>query len=127
MYTQPELIDKVLELAADANASQRVILNIAAALLKQLDVESYRVEDKQGARLRMTGEGVNWVPYRLELPYGIPRPKEWYIPEWVESARREDLKLTALIEQFKGDRRAALDEYLRQRRRRGGGRNEVFE
>jgi hypothetical protein len=84
-----QLVDQVLNLAANAAPTERVVLKLAAALIKQIDPE-YSVFDDTDERIKLPAEEWDWLPGTLEILNGIPSPKDWEIPEWSEAADPEE-------------------------------------
>lgn len=81
------LVDYVLSPAANCMPSERLVLKLAAALIKQLDPEfDFGKDDK---RKKMTFEEYRCVPDRFELIHGVVRPKDWEIPERLEAVKRK--------------------------------------
>ena len=107
------LVDRVLALAADATASERLVLKLAAALIKQLDAENYDIRTDTDPRIRLSREEMDWLPDRFEVWNSIPMPKHWAPPEHMAALERENLEIAKLEEQFNADRQAAINEYLR--------------
>jgi hypothetical protein len=84
------LVDRVLALQIGATASERLVLKIAASLIKQLDAENYSVFEDDDPRIKLTREEWDWVPGRFEIFNGIVSPKDWETPERLAAAARED-------------------------------------
>src|SRR4051794_9700624 len=117
------LIDRLFALGADATVSERLILKFAAALLKQLDARSYVVSEDDDSRIQFTREEFHSLPDRIELIHGIPRPKDWEIPEHMAALKRENREMDELTKQFNGDHTAAWKEYVRRMKERRGRRS----
>ena len=108
------LINHVLSAAASATPSERLVLKIAASLLKQID-QDYEINQDADERIKLSPEEWEWVPDAFEGWNGIVRPKRWGIPERLEAVRREKAEVEEIMNQTGLDNRAALNEYLRRR------------
>ncbi|MFL6449880.1 MAG: hypothetical protein ACJ746_19680 [Bryobacteraceae bacterium] len=107
------LVDRILDLGTDATASERLILKLAAALVKQLDRENYDLREDDDPRIKLVGEEFEWIPDGFEVVNGIPRPKYWAIPERMALVEPKNREIDELTKQFNGDRTAAWNEYCR--------------
>src|SRR5438309_4794962 len=94
------LVDCLLALGIDATASERLILKLAAALIKQLDTENYDIREDDDFRIKLSKEEREWLPDRFEVWNGIPRPKHWATPEHMASVERERHEIEELAKQF---------------------------
>lgn len=84
--TNTALIEHILAFAPDATPSERLVLKIAASLLKQIDPD-YDIQLDTDQRIKLTIEEYECVPDRFELWNGVVRPKHWPIPEHLEASR----------------------------------------
>ena len=100
------LIENVLSLAAQATPSERLILKIAASLLKQLD-QDYEINEDADQRIKLTPEEMHWLPGALEVWNSIVRPKDWEIPERMEAVRREAEEIQKIMDE------SGLDHWAR--------------
>ena len=88
-----QLVDQILSMAGNATPTERLVLKLAAALIKQIDPE-YSVFDDCDERIKVPREEWDWLPGRFEVWNGIPSPKDWEIPEWVAAAEAEEREET---------------------------------
>jgi hypothetical protein len=110
--TNTALIDHVLAPAQNATPSERLVLKIAASLLKQIDPD-YDIERDTDERIKLTHEEYECVPDRFELWNAIVRPKGWPIPEHLEAVHRERAEIEEIMKETGLSYGAALTEYLR--------------
>lgn len=111
------LIERVLALRSDANPSERLILKLAAALIKQLDMENCDPFRETDHRLKVTSEEMEWVRGPIEVFDGFPCPKDWEIPERIAAAKREKAEVEQIQVELGVSYHDALDEYSRRRKR----------
>lgn len=85
------LIEYVLAPLGEAGVtpSERLILKITAALLKQLNAD-YDVRQEKDRRVRLSAQEMEWCPKHLETLYALPVPKHWPIPKRMEAAQRHE-------------------------------------
>lgn len=62
-----QLVDQILSLAANATPTERLVLKLAAALIKQIDPQ-YSVLDDTDERIRVPEK--EWIGCRADLKYG---------------------------------------------------------
>jgi hypothetical protein len=84
-------IRDVLALTERATPSERFVLKIAAALLKQIDQE-YEIEADTDGRIKLSEEECDWLPGTFEVWNSIATPKRWAIPERMEAVRQDELR-----------------------------------
>ncbi len=111
------LIDQVLSAAASATLSERLVLKLAASLLKQIDPE-YEIREDTDERVKLRVEEWEWLPDRFEIWNAIAKPKNWEIPELIAAAEREEAEVQEIMNQAGIDYEAALTEYLRLRKKK---------
>jgi hypothetical protein len=111
------LIDNVLSPAASATPSERLVLKIAAALIKQID-QDYEVREDTDERIKVNTEEMGWIPDAFEVWNSIVRPKRWAIPERMEAVRREEAEIQEVMDQTGLDYFEAGNEYLRRRKKK---------
>lgn len=108
------LIDHVLSPAASATPRERLVLKLAASLLKQIGPD-YEIREDTDERIKLVVEEWAWLPDRFEVWNAIARPKNWEIPELVAAAEREEAEIQEIMKQGGIDEEAALTELLRRR------------
>jgi hypothetical protein len=109
------LIDRVLSAAATATPSERLVLKIAAALIKQID-QDYEVSEDPDERIKLNTEEMDWIPDAFEVWNSIVRPKRWAIPERLEAVRQENAEIQEIMDQAGLEHFEAVNEYLRRRK-----------
>jgi len=107
------LIDRILALVADSRPSERLVLKLAAAVIKQLDEDNYDIRQDADARIKLSGDEFDWLPDLFEVWNGIPRPKHWATPERLAAVQREKREIAAIREELSLDHAAAIMEYIR--------------
>lgn len=112
-----DLIDHVLSRSASATPSERLVLKLAASLLKQLDPDYDGFSDTD-ARIKLSREEMEWVPGTFEVLNGIAMPKHWDIPEVLEAADREEAEIEEIMKQGGLTYEAALTEFLRRTKKK---------
>jgi hypothetical protein len=110
------LIDHVLSASASATPSERLVLKIAASLLKQIDPE-YEIREDTDERIKLRVEEWAWLPDRFEVWNAIAKPKNWEIPELIAAAEREEAEIQEIMKQAGIDYEAALTEFVRRRKK----------
>jgi hypothetical protein len=111
------LIDHVLSPAASATPSERLVLKVAASLLKQIDPD-YDIAEDADVRIHLSEREMEWLPGRFEVWNAIASPKDWEIPERVEAAEREEAEIQEIMKQAGIDYDAALTEFVRRRKKK---------
>jgi len=111
------LIDHVLSAAASATPSERLVLKIAASLLKQIDPD-YEINEDTDERIKLGPEEMERLPGTLEVWNAIVTPKEWGIPELMEAAEREEADIQEIMKQSGINYAAALTEFVRRRKKK---------
>ena len=102
MPLEPAVCEDLLTLIGkypDLTAVQRAVLKSAAAFLVQdeLDGKFIDLDFKDfDPRLKMTSEEYEYIPNRIELWSGIPRPKDWETPNRLAAAQRERAEIEAI-------------------------------
>lgn len=105
------LVNRVLSLTNAATPSERLVLKLAAALIKQID-QDYETDEDNDPRIKLSREEFEWLPDRFEIYNGIPQPKDWEIPERIVAAEQEKSEIEALEAQL-GDYTNPIEEYMR--------------
>jgi len=106
-----------LLLASQATPSERLVLKIAASLLKQLD-QDYEIDQDADRRIKLGPDEMDWLPDTFEVWNSIVRPKNWEIPERMEAVRREGEEIQKIMDESGLDHWAAVNEYLRRREKK---------
>lgn len=107
------LVDRILALTTDVTPSERLVLKIAAALIKQLNEDNYEIQRDSDPRIKLSAKEFDMVPDCFEMWNGIPRPKHWSTPERMAAIEKEKREIGELEKQFNGDRDLAMQEYFR--------------
>lgn len=111
------LVESILALTTDVTPSERLVLKLAAALIKQLG-EEYDIEEDEDSRIKLTWEEIHALPDRFEILNWIPRPKEWEVPERLRADEKNSREWEQVVREFGGDQIAASEEYQRRKRQR---------
>jgi hypothetical protein len=111
------LTDYVLSAAASATPSERLVLKIAAALIKQVD-QDYEISEDTDERIKLSSEEMDWMPDTFEIWNSIAKPKHWAIPERLEAVRRANADIQQIMDQTGVDYFEALNEHLRRRKKK---------
>ena len=119
MRTMPEngLVDYMLEPLGNplTTPSERLVLKMAAALLKQIDPD-YDYAQETDDRLKLTREEMEWLPEKLEVSNGIVVANAWSIPEHMAAVEREEATIHEIMNREGLDYGAAASEYVRRLR-----------
>lgn len=110
------LIEHILSALEQASPTERVVLKMAAALVKQMD-EDYEFAAETDQRIKMTKEEMDWIPDRFEVWYGIVRPKDWETPERLAAAKRYREAVQRIIDETGLPFYEASQEYERRRKK----------
>jgi hypothetical protein len=86
------LVDRILALTTDVTPSERLVLKIAAALIKQLNEDNYEIQRDSDPRIKSSAKEFDMVPDCFEMWNGIPRPKHWSTPERMAAIEKRNAR-----------------------------------
>jgi len=110
------LVEHILSGMERASPTERVVLKMAAALVKQID-QDYDIEAETDQRIRLTPQEMDWLPDRFEVWNAIVCPKHWATPERMAAVEREKAEIQGIMDESGLSHHEAVSEYLRRRKK----------
>jgi len=110
------LVEHILAAMEQSSPTERVVLKMAAALVKKIDQE-YEIERETDQRIRLTPEEMDWLPDTFEVWNAVVCPKHWATPERLAAVERERAEIQGIKDETGLSHGGAVSEYLRRRKK----------